>query len=154
MADQLRHLSQRTISGKKSTSKKQKKEDYNENDNENDNEDDVVYKIYKKDKKKKKENKLPIEYSKNLDLLDTIEEFLDDNELFNINEYKNEKELWENGGLLLSRFDFKNIQGIVHLYTHIANDIADIDNGVLDKYDVAGPGQKISELINRYEIIL
>lgn len=89
---------------------------------------------------------LPTSYARNMDLLSSVEEFIDEHDFFEFDKYKNEKQLWEDKGEFLSHFDFLNIKKMVKIFNDINYDINDIDDGIIDKHDVENPAQKISQL--------
>lgn len=92
------------------------------------------------------EGKLPIQYDKNYDLLEGVEQFLEENELYDIVHSPDQMSFYEATGCFLSKLEFNNIRKIVSYYLSILDDIQSIDCGVITKSDIHDSGKKISEL--------
>jgi hypothetical protein len=105
---------------------------------------------------KEKKSPLPLCYDKNMKLLTDVEDFLNNNKLFSLERYKNQRELWKSEGEMMTRFEFNDLKRMVCLYNDISEDIHSIDDGVLDKRDIDNPAGKVrslKRLFSKYNVM-
>lgn len=101
----------------------------------------------KSDQLIKKGMSLPLQYERNMDTLLLIEDFIENNNLWNIIDYNDPIEFDKNGGILLEDDEFKELKQMVFIFGQIMKDINDIDTKAIPKGKVIKPAQKIKSVI-------
>lgn len=133
-------------------------------DEQNNNDDDVSYEHSTKQQLPKKQQKqqqqqllpqkkslpkkttLPKQYEENMELLNNVEQFLENNHLFDIYNHDDCDSFCNEHGFDLKKSDFNNLKRLVETFDMVSNDIADIDENKITKNQVKSATSKINKI--------
>ena len=122
-----------------------------------DDDDDVIISqkqpmLPKKQQQKQlpKKTTLPKQYEDNMDLLTNVEQFLENNNLFDVYNHDDCDSFCNEHGFELKKSEFNNLKRLVETFDMVSNDIADIDENKITKNQVKSATSKINKIKKLY----